>query len=200
MIQGKLGAVYRTNGVSVVMTNEATNSSVGYTKYTIASTTKRYIDDSVAVTVKKIGVTVTSGYTIEYAGGVVVFTTPLINTDVITVSGNYFNIVQCATFFNWKIDFETELKDVTTFASSGWKDVQPTLKGWNGNCEGYWADGTFISLLGQRMILILYVDNSTNKRYEGYVYFKKNSITQPTNDIVKESVEFLGDDPPYYHE
>jgi len=200
MIQGKLGAVYRANGVSVAMTNEATNSSAGYTKYTIASTTKRYIDDSVSVTVKKNGVTVTSGYIIEYAGGVVVFSTPLINTDVVTVSGNYFNIVQCATFFNWKIDFETELKDVTTFASGGWKEVQPTIKGWNGNCEGYWCDGTFISLLGQRMILVLYIDNSTNKRYEGYVYFKKNSITQPTNDVVKESVELLGDDPLYYHE
>ena len=88
-IAGKLGAVYRTDGnASTAFTTEATTSNATYTRYSITNSAKRFWDDAVSVTVKKNGTTITTGFTIEYAGGVVVFTTPNLNTDVITVSGS----------------------------------------------------------------------------------------------------------------
>lgn len=200
-IAGKLGAVYRADGnPSVAFTTEAMNGNAAYTRYSIASLAKRFWDDTVAITVKKNGATITTGFTIEYAGGVIVFTTPLIGTDVITVSGKYFTIVQCATIFNWKLDINQDLKDVTTFASNGWKEQIPTIKGWNASAEGYWADGNFAGLLGINIIISLFVDSVSNKRYEGYLYLKKNSITEAVDDVVKESVDIEGDGAIYYHE
>lgn len=199
-IAGKLGAVYRSDGVSAAFTDEATTKNASYTRYSITSVAKRFWDDTAAIVVKKNGATITSGFTIEYAGGVIVFGVALLGADVITVSGKYFNIAQCATFFNWKLDANLDLKEVTTFASNGWKEQLATMKSWSTSAEGYWADGTFAGLLGVSIIISLFVDTTTNKRYEGYIYLKKNSITEPVDDVVKESVDIEGDGPLYYHE
>lgn len=199
-IAGKIGAVYRIDGnPSVAFTNEATNADTAKKRYTIATNLKRYWDDSAAVTVKVNGATVTTGFRIEYAGGVVEFDTAQ-GAAVITVSGKYFNVVQCATFFNWKLDSDLDTKDVTTFASGGWKEYLTTLKGWNASADGYWADGTYAGLIGLRLIFVLYVDSTNNKRYEGYAILKKNSITEPVDDIVKEAVELQGSGQLYYHD
>jgi hypothetical protein len=200
-ISGKIGAAYRTDGLaSVAFTVEATTGNATYTRYAITNAAKRFWDDTVVPVVKKNGTVVSSGFSIEYAGGVVVFNPAILNTDVIIVGGNYFNIVQCATFFNWKLDIDQDLKEVTTFASNGWKEQLATVKGWNASADGYWADGTFAGLLGKNIILSLYVDYSGNKRYEGYVYIKKNSITEPVDDVVKENVDITGDGALYYHD
>lgn len=200
-IAGKLGAVYRSDGnPSVTFTDEATTSNAAHTKYSITNASKRFLDKSAAIVVKKNGTIITTGFNIEYAGGVIVFEVALLGTDVITVSGKYFNIVQCATFFNWKLDSNLDLKDVTTFASNGWKEQLATMKSWSASAEGYWADETFAGLLGVNIIISLFIDATTNKRYEGYIYLKKNSITEPVDDVIKESADIEGTGPLYYHE
>lgn len=201
-IAGKLGAVYVTDGItsSVAFTDEVTNASADNKRYIIAASTKKYWDDSAAVTVKKNGTVVSSGYSIEYAGGVVVFNTALTEEDVVTVSGKYFTVNQCATFFNWKLDTETDLKEVTTFSSNGWKEYLATISGWSASAEGYYADSKYAGLLGKRILLVLYVDSTSNKRYEGYILLKKNSIQEAVDDVVKESVDLQGTGQIYYHE
>jgi len=200
-IAGKLGAVYASNGgASTVFTGEAMTANATWTQYKITAAAKRFWDEAVPAVIKKNGATITTGFTIDYAGGVVNFNPALINTDVVTAGGNYFTVVQCATFFNWKLDVNLDLKDVTTFASNGWKEQFPTIKSWSGSADGYWADSTYLGLLGKSIILALYVDNTTNKRYEGYIYLKKNSITEAADDVVKEAVDIEGDGALYYHE
>ena len=198
---GKVGAVYRTDGnPSVAFTGEATNANATYTRYTISNVAKRFWDPSVPPIVEKNGTVVSSGYTVEYAGGSIVFDTPLVETDVVTAGGNYFNIVQCVTMFNWKADINQDLKEVTTFASQGWKEQLATVKSWSASSEGYWADGTFAGLLGVNIAIVLYVDYIGNKRYEGYMYLKKNSVNTAVDDVVKESLDIEGDGPLYYHD
>lgn len=198
-ISGVVGAVWKADGTSVVFTDEATTPNAAKTRYVITNTTKRYWDDSLPVTVKKNAVVQSSGYSLEYAGGVVVFAVAL-TSETILVSGKYFNTTQLATFFNWKLDIDAELKDITTFASSGWKEQLAVINGWSASAEGYWADGSFISLLGSRVILILWVDDTSNKRYEGYIIMKKNSIEEPVDDVIKESIDIEGTGPLYYHD
>lgn len=199
-IAGKLGAVYRTVGSSTAFTNEATNSDSTHKRYTIAANVKRYWDDTNPIVVKVNGTVRSTGFHIEYAGGVVVFDIALGTSDVVTVSGNYFNTQQCSTFFDWKLDTDTDMKDVTTFASGGFREYIPMLKGWNASADGYWADESFAGLVGQRIIVALYVDSTSDKRYEGYIMLKKNSIQEKTNDVVSENVEFQGTGELYYHE
>jgi hypothetical protein len=199
-MSGKLGAVYRINGASVALTNEATTADTSYKRYTITTAAKRYLDDSAAVTVKKNGATITTGFKIEYAGGVVVFNAALLPTDVITVTGKYFNITQCTGFFEWTLDAEADIKEVTTFNSAGWAEYATLKKGWTAAANGYWADGTFAGLLNTRTIIVFYIDQANNKRYEGYLFIKKNSVKVPANDIVEESLDIQGDGPLYYHE
>lgn len=198
-ISGKLGAVYQAMGTSTTFTDEVTTKDANNKRYTITNTAKRYWDDSAAVTVKKNSVIQTGGFTIEYAGGVVEFNTPLSGSDVVTVSGKYFTPTQCATFFNWKLDINQDTADVTTFASNGWRELLPVVKGWSVSAEGYWADGSFLSALGSRVILVLYVDYASDDRYEGYVIIKKNSIDTPVNSVVKENVDFEGAGQLYFH-
>ena len=200
-IAGKVGAVYIATGTSVSFTDEATTASSDYKRYTISNTAKRFWDKSAAITVKKNGTTVTSGYTIEYAGGVIVFTTALAPTYVVTVSGKYIPLTQVATLFNWKLDLENELKEVTTFNSNGWVELLPTNNKFTVSAEGYWADATFFNQLGNEIGIQLFVDSGTNKyRYEGFVIVNKSSIDTPVDDIVKESIEFAGTGPLYFHQ
>lgn len=199
-ISGKLGAVYRTNGASVAFEDEATNADATRRRYTIANNSRKYWDDSVPVIVKVNGTIRTTGFHVEYPGGVIVFDVPLGTSDVVTVSEKYFNTLQCATFFNWKLDSDTDTKDVTTFASNGWKEYLSTISGWSASADGYWADESFAGLIGNRIILVLYVDSTTNERYEGYILLKKNSIQEKVDDVVSESVDFQGTGQLYYHD
>lgn len=199
-IAGKVGAVYASDGgTSTSFTDEATTKNGTYTTYKITNQAKRFWDDSAAVTVKKNGATITTGFTIDYAGGVINFNPALIVTDTVLVSGKYFNVVQCATFFNWKLDANADMKDVTTFASLGWKEQIALIKSWNGSCEGYWADATYLGLLGKRIILCLYVDSTNLQRYEGYLLLKKNGIDVAVDDVVKENIDFEGTGTLAYH-
>lgn len=199
-VSGKVGAVYRATGSSTVFTGEAMNSDTAKKRYVIANNSKKYWDDTVPVAVKVNGTLRTSGYTVEYPGGNIIFDVPLGTSDVVTVDGSYFPTSQCAAFFNWKLDATQDMKECTTFVSNGWKEYLPVTGSWTATAEGYWADGSFVSQLGQRVIVSLFVDSTSNKRYEGYIELKKNSIQEQTEDIVKENVEFQGTGNIYYHE
>jgi hypothetical protein len=199
-IAGKLGAVYcQTADASTTFTDEATTSSAGYTRYTITSATKRYWDKTAAVTVKKNGGAITTGYTIEYPGGVVVFDVALAPGDAVTVSGKYLTVSQVGGFFNWSLDANADMAEKTTYVSASWKEFKQTLNGFSGSAEAYWGDETFFNNLGQEMIIVLYVDVGAAKiRFEGYVLFNSDGIEANVSEIVQESIEFEGNGKLYY--
>jgi hypothetical protein len=199
LLVGNVGAIYKTYGTSTTFTDEATTANGDKTRYTISDSAKRYWDDSSAIVVKKNTVVQTTGFHIEYPGGVVVFDSAL-TSEVITVSGKYFTVEQCAGFFNWKLDPKNELKDVTVFGDT-WKKQEVTLKGWSASAEGYWADETYLTLLGTKVILVLYVDSGASlRRYEGYILNSGSSINAANDDVVKQSVSFEGSGELYYRE
>ncbi len=100
---------------------------------------------------------------------------------------------------NWKLDLDLDTKDKTNFGSNGWKESQPTLKGWSGTCEGTWnvaADTngqTAIQtavLNGTSVSLALYADGTHN--YAGTAWIKKLSVEEPVDDLVKFSFDYEG--------
>ena len=203
-LSGKVAAVYQqTTAAGAAFVDEATTPDATYTRYQITNTAYRYWDRTEPVTVKKNGVIQTSGFTLEYLSGYVVFAAALLSTDVVTVSGTALNVAQVAGMFNWKLDIEQVLAETTTFADGGWKTFAPLLRGFSGSAEAYWANSDQFNLLTSKddVILILYVDSGTSKRrYEMFAQLVKNGINVPVNEFIKESIDFTGDGSLYYRE
>lgn len=199
-ISGKIGAVYVSdvNTAPVAFTDQATIADVAYRRYQVANVAYRYWPLNVAITVKKNGSIITSGFTLERAGGFVVFDAALLATDVVTVSGQALTLVQCGGFFNWSVDMKAELQEATTFASGGWKEHVLTVEGWSGKAEAYWGDDRFFKSLGEILVVKLFVDSGASQRcFEGFAIVTSDSIETSVDKIVSEKIEFEGIGPLY---
>lgn len=200
-ISGKIGAVYVSdvNTAPVSFTDQATTKDATLTRYQVTNIAYRYWPLDAAITVKKNTSPVTSGFTLERAGGYVVFNTPLQATDVVTVSGQALTMIQCGGFFNWSVDCEADTAEVTTFASNGWKEFLATVKGWSGSAEAYWGDKRFFDSLGQIIVVKLFIDSGASQKcLEGFAVVTSDGIETATDDIVQESVDFEGVGPLYF--
>jgi hypothetical protein len=197
-LSGKLAAVYaQTDDAAIAITKEATTEDATGLRYQITNAAKRYLDPATAVLVYVNNVLVTTGYTIEYAGGVVVFETDPANT--VTVSGAYLQLEQVGGFFNWSLDISAEPLPTNAFGDS-WESCIMGIFGFSGSAEMYWGDERFFSLLGQRQLLVLYTDTTVGNedRYECYAYISGDGVTVYMSDVVKETIKFKGDNGVYY--
>lgn len=203
-ISGHVGAIYKASGTSVAFTASAMTNSGDNLRYYITDTAKRYWDNTKAVTVEKSTdggtnwVIVTTGFTIEYAGGHVVFSVSQ-GTALFRVSASNFTAAQIGGGFNWTVDIEADTLECTDYEAAGWRKFVSGHKGFTGSFEMYWANGTNLSELGSDVILVLYVDSGANKyRYEGYAKVNTNGIETPTDDLVTETLDFQGAGEIYY--
>jgi predicted secreted protein len=199
-IAGKIGAVYVSDidTAPVSFTDQATTKDGTNTRYQVTNAAYRYWPLDATITVKKNGSTVTSGYTLERAGGYVVFDSPLQPTDTVTVSGQALTLVQCGGFFNWSIDFEQETTEATTFASNGWKEFAATVKGWSGSAEAYWGDDRFFKSLGNIIVVKLFVDSGASQKcFEGFAIINSEGIESAVDELVTDKIDFEGVGPIY---
>lgn len=198
-ISGKVGSIYmKTDAVATTFTNEACTNTGDNTTYYITNDAKRYWDKDTAVVVKVDSV-INANVTIDHVGGRITFATPLTGLQVVTVSGKYWTVSEMAGFYNWSLDVSADMEDSTTFQSNGWREFTPTLNGFNISAEAYWSDGTFTNRLTEEVVVSLYVNESSDLRYEGYAYITNNSIETPVEGLVSETVEFTGNGELYYY-
>ena len=198
-IAGKIGSIYmKTTAAATTFTDEAMTNIDGAT-WRITADAKRYWDKATAVTVE-VDATPETGVTIDYVGGRITFDTPLAGTETVTVSGKYWTVSELAGFYNWTLDIVADLEDSTTFADSGWRAFTPTLKGFNISAESFWQDDKFLDRLGEEVVVSLYVNEASDIRYEGFSKIESDSISQPVDALVEESVTFIGDGELYYYE
>jgi len=201
-LAGKVGAVFlQTEAEPVAFTKENTLGNPERTAYTIENETLRYLDKNTPVVVYVNDIAVSGGFTVEHLGGVVRFLTPLPEGATVTVSGKSVKVDQAGGFFNWSAELAADTADVTTFASEGWKEHLPAVKGFTASAESYWADGHLSERLGQEIIVALYLDTgASKKRYEGYALIASDSIELAADDVINESIEFEGSGNLYYRE
>ena len=200
-VAGMVGAVYmKSAGLAVPFTDATTVSNANYSRYTISDATKRYLDKTQLITVQVNGIEISSGYSLEYAGGVVIFNTPLFDTDVVTVDGSAWSVEQVAGCFNWKMELTSNVADTTNFESNQWKENKPTIKGWKASIEKYYLTNDIMNRLAEEVVLVLFVDAGVGQnRYEGYAYIEKVAINCSVDEIITESLEFAGREV-YYRE
>ncbi|NTW70679.1 MAG: hypothetical protein HGA49_00340 [Eubacteriaceae bacterium] len=201
-IAGKVGAVFlQTEEPPASFIKASTIESFDRTSYTIGNEIQRYLDKNSPVTIYVNDVVITTGFSVQYLGGVVKFSIPQDPEDEVTVSGKSIEVDQVGGFFSWSAELSSDTADVTTFESAGWKDNLPTINGFSASTESYWLDEKLSGRLGQEVIVALYLDASTNKkRYEGYGVISGDSIELSVDDVINESIEFEGSGKLYYRE
>jgi hypothetical protein len=199
-ITGMTGAVYVSdvNTALVTFTDEPCTGDGARKRYQINDTSLRYWDPTYPVLVEVNGEPVLSGFTLEHAGGYIVFNNALDAGDTVTVSGKALTLIQAGGFFNWSIDGDADDADATTFASQGWKEFARTLKGWSGSAEAYWGDEQFFDSLGKTVVVKLFIDaGPAQDCLEGFAIINGDGIESPVDGLVQESVEFTGTGPLY---
>jgi hypothetical protein len=199
-ITGMTGAVYISdvNTAPVSFSDKPCTGDAQRKRYQINDSDMRYWDPSTPVLVEVDGDTVSTGFTLEHAGGFVVFDTARDAEDEVTVSGKYLTLIQAGGFFNWSIDGDADDAEATTFASGGWKEFARTLKGWSGSAEAYWGDTQFFDSLGKTVVVKLFVDaGEAQDCLEGFAIINGDGIESPVDGLVQESVEFTGTGPLY---
>ena len=199
-ITGMTGAVYVSDvdTAPVAFLDEPATGDVARKRYQVTDPDYRYwpLDETIIVEVN--GAPVTSGFTLERAGGVVVFENALDIGDEVTVSGKALTLAQAGGFFNWSIDGDGEDAEATTFVSGGWKEFVRTLKGWSGSAEAYWGDTQFFDSLGQVVVVKLFVDSGPAQNcLEGFAIINGDGIESPVDGLVQETVDFTGTGPLY---
>jgi hypothetical protein len=201
-LAGKVGAVFlQTEAEPVAFIKESAAGNLQRTVYTIENEACRYLDKNAPVVVYVNDMVVSGGFTVEHLGGVVRFLTPLLEGDTVTVSGKSVKVDQAGGFFNWSAELAADTAEVTTFASDGWKEYLPAVKGFAASAESYWADGRLSERLGREIIVALYLDAGPGKkRYEGYAVIASDSIELAADDVVNEGIEFEGSGNLYYRE
>lgn len=199
-ITGMTGAVYVSdvNTAPVSFLDEPCTGDAQRKRYQIDDPDLRYWDPTYPVLVEVGGSVVTSGFTLEHAGGFVVFDTALGADDTVAVSGKALTLIQAGGFFNWSIDGDADDAEATTFESQGWKEFARTLKGWSGSAEAYWGDEQFFDSLGKTVVVKLYIDAGVGQDcLEGFAIISGDGIENPVDGLVQESIDFTGTGPLY---
>lgn len=198
---GKVGAVLvQTSDAPIAFLDEPMTANADRTRYTITDATKRYWNRYADFVVEVDGTPITSGYSIEYAGGVVVFEEALEVGEVVTVSGEYVQVEQLAGFFNWSLSVNNKTIDVTAYESGEWEEFVLATKNFTVNAEKYWyVDKTFPTLVGQDVIIVCYTNFGAPKtRFEGWATLGQVDINSPVNEIINERLSLTGKDGIYY--
>jgi hypothetical protein len=199
-ISGMTGAVYVSdvNTAPVSFSDKPCTGDTERKRYQVNDSSLRYWDPDTPVLVEVNGASVSTGFTLEHAGGFVVFNTALGVDDTVTVSGKSLTLVQAGGFFNWSVDGDADDAEATTFASQGWKEFKRTLIGWSGSAEAYWGDTQFYDSLGKTVVVKLFVDaGPSQKCLEGFAIINGDGIENPVDGLVQETVDFTGTGPLY---
>lgn len=199
-LSGHVGAVYVSDidAAPISFTDAETTADATRKRYQVINTAHRYWPIDADITVKKNGSKITSGFTLERAGGFIVFDEALTAEDEITVSGEALTLIQAGGFFNWSVDTDSEDADATTFESGGFKEFEQVLKGWSGSAEAYWGNEKFFNMLGEIVVVKLFTDAGASQRcVEGFAIINGDGIESAVDQLVQESIDFTGVGPLY---
>lgn len=185
----------------VSFTDEAMVRQTDNKTYIIDDSTKRYWDKRQPVKVEvstDAGSTwdeVTSGYSVQYAGGVIVFGTAGADREV-RVSGRYYELEEKLGFFSWTLTPDVSIHEVTDFQSEGWTENIAGNRSWSAQAEQHWRNEEKMDdWVGEMLPISFYVDDraGAKHRYEGVAHVSQDALTVPQGDIVDRTIQFTGD-------
>jgi len=159
-LAGYQANIYVTSGAAVAFTNEATTGDATLTIWTITDVSKRFWDRDTSVVVEKdIGAgfvpVAAADYTVNYAGGQVVFLVALPGGSAVRIDGGYFAYSQLAQASEWSLDVSRELKESNVFGAS-WDTYEAVNGTGRLTAVRFWYDSFFynqiLTLLGFKLM------------------------------------------------
>ncbi len=108
---------------------------------------------------------------------------------------------QVGGFSNWSLTITANTSDVTAFEDNGWKSFIATQKGWTGSADRFWGSEEFFNHLtsGNPIYCVFYVDENSDKRFEGLAEVTGVNPKAAVNAVVTETVNFQGTEDLSYH-
>lgn len=193
-IHGSVGAVYTPDtltGTSV--TGETFSGDDTTVTFNLAN---EYVKPgSETVTVGGVEQKEGTDYTINYIIGEITFeTAPTTGTDNTSVDYDYFTMSSSCGFFSWSVNENADAEENTTFCNTdGNRTYQAGLKDWDGSAEQYWLiDENFHDYVGKEVILVFYVDEDQQYRYEGWGVFTGVSSDVSVDALIEQSIDIQG--------
>jgi len=226
---GRLGAIYANTAGTEGYVHQAATTCLNpgtYTRYQVTESSKQYFKPTQGYTCSELqsftystlenycyaelevvavwvnGTLQTSGYSIEYPGGVVVFDSALGASDVVTVSARYWDMAQVGGFFDWSMDKAMSVEDAPQFGS-GWRSRVAILKDVNVTATKFWVNNGYFedpANMDSLLLVVLYVDTSAGYRYEGYARVEGISPGVPHDELVRQRIIFRSYGAWYYRE
>lgn len=215
VIPGSDVVIFYTDGTTADLTNEAMQAvDTSYKIYEIISTTKRYLAMSTVPTFQKSGngidwevIPSSDIERIEYAGGRLVLKTALSSSYYVRCSSakHYSNITQLIGGTSTKISDKNNLVDVTTCGDTA-RARFPTIQEWSATLDtivniqdgGFPQISNLQELKGVPLIAIIYLNQSSDMRFEGYCYIESADINLNPDDVIKQPVSLQGFGPLYF--
>jgi hypothetical protein len=188
--------VFLAAGPGVPITNEATTDSGDHKTFSITNQVRRYLDKDTAVTVEKTadGTTwtpVTSGFTLHYVGGYVVFASALTGTAPgVRITGAYLPYSIAGSAKTIEINNDVSVEDSTTFADNGWITKVATLAGSSIKLTQWYIDSFYLDNIRKRLVISAYSGRNANQRIEAFAFMKSDSIKFAVDALEEESLDF----------
>jgi hypothetical protein len=190
---GMVGGVFASTTASTsAFTGEATTPDAAKLRYSITDRSKSAWPMDSAIVVKKNGATQSSGFTIEYATGTVVFASAL-TSEVITVGGQYQPVAEVGGFYSWTLDAHMSVQDTTDFvaARAGWETVGSTgVGGGTIAASRFWDTGGFRQRVGLPVLVKCYVSVATGEHWVAWALCDKDASTIDETKLIDEPISF----------
>lgn len=200
-IAGFGGSVIITSTPNVALTNYVLTDAGDHKTFNVPSAdfgTKRYWDRTATFTVQtapdgSTWTTVTSGFTIRFVTGQVLFTNAVTGAtpSCRILSGAYLPFSTFANMKQWEATPGLDLYDSSTFGSQ-WKQYTPGLLGADLKLDQFYTDLTFANQITSNTAFVVscLTGRNATERYEGFAYLKSDDVKVPVNGLEEESLTY----------
>jgi hypothetical protein len=181
----------------VALTNEATTKIAGTTipnsEYQITNADKRILPPKEAIIVKKDGIVVANGFTLNRLDGRVIFAADQGAAAVITVSGNYLPLTQVAEAYEFTYTIEADNQEKPVFGDQ-WnkrlqalKDLSVELSQWNDVNFTLFRDALEAE---ETLVMEFLIEDQLDLRC--WVLGSTDEVSASADALVEQSLEFEG--------
>jgi len=112
--------------------------------------------------------------------------------DLVLSNLTAYTVESIGLFYNWSVSIDAGLVDAITFDSEGWGQTAQTIKKFTVTNEKFWANSDYLSEFGNSLVLLLYLSTTAGYRYEGTAKINTTTVDLPVDELVNESLDFMG--------
>ena len=196
--------VYKGAALGTAMTTEAMTDSGDHLRFRITNRAKRYWDDTASFTVYDNGSpAAASGYSIEYPGGEVVFTSSK-SGHTITVTGAYFVIDKTYGLTAADFSMKYQMEEATQYGDTVSRNY-PTVLSAAFNQAGLHEDNTMFGRLGGKYIAVFCESGvyqaasiDSGRRYEFYARLVNQKMPSGAKGVLRDTLALVNEGMVYY--